>query len=264
MELPTVGKHCACEGCNTLDFLPFKCPNCALTFCRDHRLHHNCANSVDRIVSIEDLYNPNAKSEKIPCSLEGCLTIEKIVSLCAGCGKQYCLAHRHGVDHNCVDIARQAASAQEKKTGIQNLVNSKLGLPLTATTSKKEVLGIPKKKVNYKIELMKMKQNAKGDASIPTESRIYFRVHFPQESSMESQPLYFHKDWPVGKLLDKIAVIGKVSNLNNTGEEDKKLALYNAETDAILPMNSPLSSLIDSGILQNAGSILLERVCNKL
>ncbi|KAI9031360.1 hypothetical protein DFJ74DRAFT_655413 [Hyaloraphidium curvatum] len=28
MELPTLGVHCAAEGCHQLDFLPFLCPHC--------------------------------------------------------------------------------------------------------------------------------------------------------------------------------------------------------------------------------------------
>ncbi|KAJ3071481.1 Peroxiredoxin-2 [Podochytrium sp. JEL0797] len=174
-------------------------------------------------------------SEKTPCSLPTCPTVEKIVSLCPGCNQNFCLAHRHAVDHTCPSIPQQAVQAQEKKEAIQNLVNSKLGIKKDSGIAKESAAAKPaapivaKKKINYKIELMKLKQSA--------------------------------KDWPVGKLVDKIAVIGKVANFNNVGDSaDKKLALFDWETRQELPMNESLSFLIAEGKLQQAGSVALERM----
>ena len=44
MELPEVGEHCALADCSKLDFLPFKCVDCASIFCADHRRpqDHRC------------------------------------------------------------------------------------------------------------------------------------------------------------------------------------------------------------------------------
>jgi hypothetical protein len=49
------------------------------------------------------------------------------------------------------------------------------------------------KKLNPKLELMKMKAKAKGDTSIPQASRMYFSVHFPQSIDRDPVPLYFDK-----------------------------------------------------------------------
>ena len=39
-----IGEHCALEGCNQLDFLPFKCDLCKKTYCLKHRSYegHKC------------------------------------------------------------------------------------------------------------------------------------------------------------------------------------------------------------------------------
>ncbi|KAJ3414348.1 hypothetical protein HDV05_006716 [Chytridiales sp. JEL 0842] len=51
MEIPHIGQHCAAQGCNQLDFLPFKCPySCKLAYCLEHKdaQHHtNCSGPVN-------------------------------------------------------------------------------------------------------------------------------------------------------------------------------------------------------------------------
>ena len=44
------GAHCAERGCHQLDFLPFTCDKCHLTFCLDHRdpSHHSCTFDVSQ------------------------------------------------------------------------------------------------------------------------------------------------------------------------------------------------------------------------
>jgi hypothetical protein len=43
------------------------------------------------------------------------------------------------------------------------------------------------------VELMKIKSQAKGSASVPAASRIYIYVQGPKESKVESQSMYFDK-----------------------------------------------------------------------
>jgi hypothetical protein len=41
---------------------------------------------------------------------------------------------------------------------------------------------------------MKMKMNAKGDASVPSESRHYLRVYMPLKDDVSADyPMFFHK-----------------------------------------------------------------------
>ncbi|CAJ0837223.1 1931_t:CDS:2 [Entrophospora sp. SA101] len=74
---------------------------------------------------------------------------------------------------------------------------------------------ITKKKGNKKVELMLMKSKAQGNSSIPMTDRLYLLVNFPSDSNLASKPLFFNKDWSVGKVLDQIAIIGKINNNNN-------------------------------------------------
>ena len=39
MEFPNLGQHCALESCKLLDFLPYKCDRCGLSFCAEHRTY---------------------------------------------------------------------------------------------------------------------------------------------------------------------------------------------------------------------------------
>lgn len=44
MEFPDLGQHCSLADCKQLDFLPFVCSNCKLTFCKNHfnTSQHDC------------------------------------------------------------------------------------------------------------------------------------------------------------------------------------------------------------------------------
>ncbi|TPX57224.1 hypothetical protein CcCBS67573_g09280 [Chytriomyces confervae] len=228
----------------------------------EHRLDHNCAKSVDRVISHDTATAAQSTivSEKRACSFAECNAVEKITSLCPHCTHSFCLAHRHARDHNCDVGDKLLVQAQERREEIASLVQEKMGGGSVVAKEKKPVVVVAKKKVNYAIELMKMKSSAKGESFIPTESRVYLRIHFPCESALASQAMFFHKDWPVGKLVDKLATVAKVSNVNNTSDEAMKLALYNAETGNVLPMNESLAALIARKEIQQAAAVALERV----
>lgn len=63
------------------------------------------------------------------------------------------------------------------------------------TNKKRNVIrSVPAKSKNSgMVELMKMKSQAKGNASIPISSRIYIHVQCPKESKLDSQSVYFDK-----------------------------------------------------------------------
>lgn len=81
---------------------------------------------------------------------------------------------------------------QVRKATAQEKIEQHLGKRIpTAEKSKQATTKV--KKLNPKLELMKMKGKAKGDTSIPLESRMYFSVHFPENSGQEPRPLFFDK-----------------------------------------------------------------------
>ncbi|CAM6099747.1 unnamed protein product [Calypogeia fissa] len=140
---PDLGKHCAVRECSLVDFLPFTCDACKQVFCLEHRTYgnHSCpkANAQDvtvlvcpmcakgvRLVAQED---PNVTWErhvqtncdpsnytkvtkKPRCIVPGCkeiLTFSNKVR-CKDCGREVCLKHRFGADHNCQELRKADAA----------------------------------------------------------------------------------------------------------------------------------------------------------
>ncbi|KAI9501807.1 hypothetical protein GGI25_000305 [Coemansia spiralis] len=139
MELPDLGRNCALSECNRLDFLPFKCPYCRLSFCEDHWRHanHNCARKdlvKDRqvpacpicgeVVATNPDEPPDAvidqhinagcrrkntsgagksgkKSGSRGCAAKGCTTKTQAWTTCDSCRMRYCLKHRFTDVHDC-------------------------------------------------------------------------------------------------------------------------------------------------------------------
>ncbi|KAJ3244848.1 AN1-type zinc finger protein 1, partial [Chytriomyces hyalinus] len=151
----------------------------------------------------------------------------------------------HARDHNCAVDDKLLVQAQERREEIASLVQEKMGGNGSVVGKEKKPIVVAKKK---------------GESFIPMESRVYLRIHFPCESALASQAMFFHKDWPVGKLVDKLATVAKVSNVNNTSDEAMKLVLYNAETCNVSPMNESLGALIARKELQQAAVVALDRV----
>lgn len=134
MELPNVGKNCSKSECNKLDFLPIKCDACGSLFCDEHYTYtsHSCPNAYtknnqvpvcplcskpivvgkgqhpDFVVGIHidnDCQSDPAKSRRKiftnKCNLKKCKNKEVIPVICNECSLNFCLKHRHPIDHNC-------------------------------------------------------------------------------------------------------------------------------------------------------------------
>ncbi|KAM4820622.1 AN1-type zinc finger protein 2A isoform 1-T2 [Thomomys bottae] len=133
MEFPDLGKHCSEKTCKQLDFLPLKCDACKQDFCKDHFTYaaHMCpfAFKKDIRVPVCPLCNipvPVKKGElpdvvvgkhmdrdcarcAVPkekvfthrCSQEGCRRKEMLQLPCVQCRRNFCIQHRHPLDHGC-------------------------------------------------------------------------------------------------------------------------------------------------------------------
>ncbi|CAH0563658.1 unnamed protein product [Brassicogethes aeneus] len=134
MELPHLGKQCSKSDCKKLDFLSIKCDACSQTFCGEHYsyLTHNCPNTYkkDNQVPVCPLCNipcpvgrgqqpdvvvgahidndcqadPAKSRRKVftnRCSFKKCKNKEVIPVICSECKLNFCLKHRHAVDHSC-------------------------------------------------------------------------------------------------------------------------------------------------------------------
>ncbi|KAJ3081927.1 AN1-type zinc finger protein 1 [Quaeritorhiza haematococci] len=208
--------------------------------------------------------------------------------------------HRHAPDHSCSGLVDDVSAKEQKKAEIKAFVASKLWTSNTSAASSTSdsssavtASAKPKKrarKLNPAVELIKMKMHAKGENSVPMESRIYLRVCFPLESKekTKSAPMFFNKvgmwtmsfivdkggrvenliscltsgvskDWTIGRIIDKVATIAKVINVNNTGDEERKLHMFHYDTGERLDTSASLASLVGKKILQSGQTIILER-----
>lgn len=131
MEFPHLGEHCSVTSCKILDFLPIKCDACSKTFCGDHFSYqsHSCAHRHANDVQVpvcpmcscpvsgfkpgdppdiavsQHLDNMCKNSGKKVyanrCSARTCKNKEIVPIRCGQCRRNFCLKHRHPVDHEC-------------------------------------------------------------------------------------------------------------------------------------------------------------------
>ncbi|RXM31954.1 AN1-type zinc finger protein 2B [Acipenser ruthenus] len=134
MEFPDLGEHCTERTCKRLDFLPMKCDACGDIFCKDHITYanHKCTSAYKKDVQVpvcplcntpipvkrgempdikvgehidgDCKSDPAQRKRKIftnKCSKGGCKQKEMIKVTCDQCHLNFCLKHRHPLDHEC-------------------------------------------------------------------------------------------------------------------------------------------------------------------
>ncbi|XP_023008307.1 AN1-type zinc finger protein 2A isoform X3 [Maylandia zebra] len=134
MEFPDLGEHCSEKTCKRLDFLPMRCDACQEIFCKDHITYanHKCTSSYKKDIQVpvcplcdtpipvkrgempdikvgehidrDCKSDPAQRKRKIftnKCSKGGCKQKEMIRVTCDQCRLNYCLKHRHPLDHDC-------------------------------------------------------------------------------------------------------------------------------------------------------------------
>ncbi|KAI8992212.1 hypothetical protein BDB01DRAFT_777510 [Pilobolus umbonatus] len=240
MELPEVGKHCEYSGCHKLDFLSIVCPLCQNTYCGDHRLpiHHQCVewtNTDKQLIecpacqqliysqlSPQETLNRHIQSKctlyvcsNTPkmdrkCAVDGCYEVDPRVGSvqCNQCNNKYCLKHRYPA-HDCLTMDMKS----ERKNAAEQKITKIFGdRPSAVTKPVKPRVMTP---MARKVEMMKIKSKAKGLSSIPQASRIYLNIQPPKESNMATQPVYLDKTMTVGRALDVISDVCKITNNNH-------------------------------------------------
>ncbi|XP_065697577.1 AN1-type zinc finger protein 2B isoform X1 [Patagioenas fasciata] len=144
MEFPDLGAHCSWPACQRLDFLPLKCDACERIFCTDHIAYaqHNCTSAYKKDVQVpvcplcntpvpvrrgempdvvvgehidrDCKSDPAQRKRKIftnKCLKPGCKQKEMMKVICDQCHQNYCLKHRHPLDHNCSGVGRPLSKA---------------------------------------------------------------------------------------------------------------------------------------------------------
>ncbi|XP_040297544.1 AN1-type zinc finger protein 2A isoform X1 [Bufo bufo] len=173
MELPDLGKHCSEVTCKQLDFLPMTCDACEDVFCKDHITYdqHKCSSAYKKDVQVPvcplcgapvpvkrgelaDVavgqhidrncsFEPSKRKQKIfknRCHKPGCKKKELMKIECDQCHSNFCLSHRHPLDHDCqskgqaLSKAGYAALIRSQKTSEQN--RAAIAFPFKAQEAK--------------------------------------------------------------------------------------------------------------------------------
>ena len=103
------------------------------------------------------------------------------------------------------------------------------------------------------MQLMKLKLNAQGNTSIPTEKRAYFNIL----TATKSFQLFYHQDTPTGRIIDDICTKSSIPNSNNS-VGDERCCLFNGKGQ-ILPFNDTIRSLIESKLINNGSLLIVEK-----
>ncbi|XP_018599733.1 AN1-type zinc finger protein 2A isoform X2 [Scleropages formosus] len=163
MEFPELGEHCSEKSCKRLDFLPMKCDACEEIFCKDHITYanHKCTSSYKKDIQVpvcplcntpipikrgempdikvgqhmdrDCKSDPAQRKRKIftnKCSKGGCKQKEMIKVTCDQCHLNFCLKHRHPLDHDC-----KADSHPMSKSGHSALLQSQGMTPSSTAAS---------------------------------------------------------------------------------------------------------------------------------
>ncbi|KAM3864154.1 AN1-type zinc finger protein 2A [Diretmus argenteus] len=172
MEFPDLGEHCTEKSCKRLDFLPMRCDACEAIFCKDHITYanHKCMSSYKKDIQVPvcPLCNipipikrgempdikvgehidrdcesdPAQRKRKIftnKCSKGGCKQKEMIRVTCDQCHLNYCLKHRHPLDHDCKTTGKPPS-----KSGHAALMRAQGASSVTASASSSAAHGNPR------------------------------------------------------------------------------------------------------------------------
>ncbi|KAL5022860.1 hypothetical protein ScPMuIL_002015 [Solemya velum] len=249
-EFPTIGKHCSIKSCQRLDFLPFECDGCLNIYCADHKTKdsHDCT-----LVNI-DKPSEYSGTKGYGCSVDDCNGRELMPVICDKCHGNFCLSHRHQVDHQCKELVVRE-TPNKAAEHVKKILASK-----SHSTTKNKLRSSKSNKTAEKVALMKLKMKAVGETGVPEDDKVFFLVLLPAEHKIQSIPMYFSKTWTVGRAIDSIASRSKLHNPNNTGA-DKKLRLFSHNDGCLLPTEQTLVSQIgEENGLRNGSDVVLEYV----
>ncbi|KAM9308404.1 AN1-type zinc finger protein 1 [Gastrophryne carolinensis] len=250
-----IGQHCDMEHCGQLDFLPFVCDGCSKVFCLAHRSRdaHTCAEvptSSDR--------GQCEGSSQYPCTYKGCAGKELVKVLCPFCEQHFCFRHRHQSDHECDKLEAPKHRMSATQQLVKEIVDSKKSAP-----SNKGRKGAKNSETAAKVALMKLKLHALGDKSLPQVERVYFQVFLPKGGKDKSKPMFFCKQWSIGKIVDYAASLSSLKNDNNKATA-KKLRVCHPETGEALPLDSTVETWLSNmdSPLYSGGNIIIEYLDN--
>jgi hypothetical protein len=112
-------------------------------------------------------------------------------------------------------------------------------------------LSKPSAAVSAQAELNALKRDAKGDAKVAPEKRIYLYVEASSDTTKAKFPtgkFFYNKDISVGRVLDMAARALMVENVNNRSDrEEDKLRVFHVEGGRLLKFSEKLGDVVVNG-----------------
>ncbi|KAK0636669.1 hypothetical protein B0T17DRAFT_587750 [Bombardia bombarda] len=265
-----IGEHCQLPYCNVLDFLPFLCQSCRLTYCLDHRTEsaHKCPHAGAWAARRRQaqLAAPSAGEGKRmrdlvsqkPCADDGCKTVIGTSLVpgvhCSTCNRDYCLRHRLTEDHDCK--SKIPIGARPTPAVVDGARNALERLKLWGAAKKQAASrSLPKPKPSSAaarvVAVNALKKTAKGDEKLAPEKRVYLYVEAEAETAKAKFPkgqFFYSKDWVVGRVLDAAAKSLQVQNVNNQSNDERdRLRVFHVEGGRLLEFSEKVGSALVSG-----------------
>ena len=172
--------------------------------------------------------------------------------LCDKCSANHCLTHRHYDSHQCV----KNFNIKTKETVVRKLMTN---------TSAPNVRGTKNEVLARKVALMKLKQSASGQSSLPITERLYFKISYQKSSEQnlfENKDVFLSKEWSVGKCIDWLSSHLSIINNNNNPLAPKLVLCSDSETSDPFSMSPSLKQLESEGVVQSGDKLCLKYIQN--
>jgi len=230
MDLNPIGKHCALQSCNVLDFLPIQC-TCLQWFCNLHISPslHDCS-----FVQQHPLESSSSTRTRPECAFLGCKKPSLTISLiavdltqevesraaapngCPGCHLEFCVDHRHMESHSCTGLAIGKENVKHETARAilaQNFSGTSSQTPVVAPRQRSYPSNPQKLAQLQKVNLMKLRHkavpgNPKDKTSVPpVDQRLHvmMRLDMADDKPTKEVALWFRKTTIAGKALDLVA-----------------------------------------------------------
>ncbi|QPG72937.1 hypothetical protein FOA43_000241 [Brettanomyces nanus] len=228
-----IGKHCSV--CHRLDFLPFTCPKCHMSFCGEHRADFNSHKCIVEM-NLKKNRIPPVNTRNLPPASSLFPDLDKLREKANERAKRqnggdHVLGSEGGNKYRDDSTNRALSSAEHALSRLKVLLGGKkeaanrgAKLSILHRFSSKSTLQI--------VELAKLKKAAKGDPKVSSTQRIYIWCVYVEDfqksnSVSEKTELWVSKAWPIGRMLDSCTEQMKVKNLNNrVTDKSQRLTVF--------------------------------------
>ena len=125
------------------------------------------------------------------------------------------------------------------------------------------VKGTKNQSLALKVALMKLKQKASGQSSIPMDERLYFKVNFQksaQNNNFDVKEVFLSKEWSIGKCIDWLSSHLSLINNNNNPLAPKLVLSVDSGDKQILLMSHTLKQLESEGLVSNGDTLCLKYI----